>query len=193
MKVFKGIELSLLLLVQTIIVFTLLTDGIPYGIVIVPLTGLLSMTYFMAGVFIFGKMPIGKNLKTIALGIPLGIITSIAIMGIVFKFMLYEGASILLDFGLFGLAVGTVIVIVLLILSSENRDHWKWVLLRLIVLLVPAIMLFPKSENDILQARYKDYPFYIEAFQNYSAEPSEENSEFYREAREKMDSLRFSE
>ena len=193
MKVFKGIELSLLLLVQTIIVFTLLTDGIPYGILIVPLTGLLSMTYFMAGVFIFGKMPIGKNLKTIALGIPLGIITSIALMGIVFKFMLYEGANIMLGTGLYPALMGLIVVVVLFAKSKENRSHWKLVMFRLVVLIIPALLLYSKSEVEMVENRYSDYPFYIDAYKVYMDDPTKENVLLLDEAREKMDSLRISE
>jgi len=100
-----------------------------------------------------------------------GLALAITIVGILFKFQSWAGASINLAIGL---TVLGVVAIVGTIKYFKSRSVYYLKILRRIAAyggLGTVLLLLP--ENTLIELKYRNYPDYVKAFKNASANPDD--------------------
>lgn len=144
--------------------------------------GLLSMLYFYFGFAFFNgirardmfKKSSYKDIKAIRVvgAIAAGMLLSTVVIGIMFKIMMWAGASAML---LIGFLPVLIIGIISVIKYSSNKDsYYKRILLRAVIFGGFALFLFLLPENTILQIRYRCCPDYVNAVIAASNDPDNE-------------------
>lgn len=190
MKFLKTLELagfSIMLLLSLLSVFV---DFAGQSVITGALLGLGSMAYFLAGFFFFSKSPFASYKLSIGFGAFMGFATSIVMVGLMFRAGLYEGTEMMLLIGSTLVGMCILLGLILMLRSPEHKAYWRQTLIRLGVLLVVGVFMYTQNREVVMQRKYGDYPFYIEAYEEFSQNPSEETVDKLEQARQRMDSLR---
>lgn len=157
--------------------------------------GLLSMLYFYFGFAFFNgirardmfKKSSYKDIKAIRVvgAIAAGMLLSTVVIGIMFKIMMWAGASAML---LIGFLPVLIIGIISVIKYSSNKDsYYKRILLRAVIFGGFALFLFLLPKNTILQIRYRCCPDYVNAVIAASNDP--DNEALQQKAQEEEDKM----
>jgi hypothetical protein len=172
------IVLLCLVVVALIMFFTLMPGG---ASVLMIVLSLLSLIYFGFGFILFSKVGFRAALKqglkntptaTIVIGVVTGVVLSQLAIGILFKLLLMPGANEMLMVGNVGSAV-MLVVNVFYWLRYRSASS-KLCISRLVMFLIPAVFLFTTSQLTLVKWQYKDHPGYVEAFRQFSEDPSNE-------------------
>lgn len=193
MKILKRVELigfSLVLLLSLLSVFV---DYEGQSIIIGFLMSLGAFAYFFGGFFFFSKSPFLSYKPSVGFGVFMGITTSIVLVGLMFRSSLFDGAEVMLLTGSALTGACLLLATVLMVKAPEHKSYWRLTLIRLGTLLVIGLFMYTQNRDVVMQRKYGDYPFYLEAVDNFRADPSDENHEELIKAIHKLDSLRYAE
>lgn len=117
--------------------------------------------------------------------ITFGIILSIAITGIVFKFQLWPGAFQEMIIGLFGISI--VSIVSLIKIAKDKTGFYKKILIRALIFGALITSLIATPTKTWLTWRYSNHPDYVNAVMEAKEHP--ENPELWKkvdEERKKM-------
>ena len=106
-----------------------------------------------------------------------GIVFSIFVIGILFKFMYWPGGATMILAGLIPLSV--IVIISLIKVLMGKTAFYRGVLLRGLLFGVLGFVMLSVNELWIVKIQYRDYPEYIEAFEKAHADP--DNEELWKE------------
>ena len=182
----KKAELILGILILTGIVLSVL--HLPGGAVItVFIMPLLSMMYLCLGFALLNSISLKnesyKGLSTMRIvgSVLSGIIFSIALIGILFGWMMWPGASVMLLSSIAGLLI--MLIVVLIKYFTKKDLFYRNMLIRIAVIGIPVLLLLadPSLAGKI---KYGNNPELIQAIQEAEADP--ENEELWR----KVDSIK---
>ena len=165
---------------------------IPGGNILTVLTmTILSMVYFCLSFALlnglgFRGMIKNDNYKAISalrmVGAVLsGIVFSIAIIGILFRWMMWPGAGAMLLVSIPGFLI--MLIIVLIKCFTKKELFYRNMLIRIVVIGIPLIILFANS-SLVRNIRYSDNPELLQAIEE--AEQNPEDVELWR----KVDSIK---
>lgn len=142
--------------------------------------GGLAMIYPLIGFFVINDLRINqllkggfKNIKPLHIvgAIFTGMAMSMLLIGLIFKLMMWPGASFMVIVGVFSSLSIVVIAGVKYILSKSV--YYRRVLIRLVPLSVVVLLLFTFS-STIREIKYRDAPEYLKAIEAAEADPSNE-------------------
>ncbi|RYJ43197.1 hypothetical protein [Flavobacterium beibuense] len=182
----KKAELILAILILTGIVLSVL--HLPGGAMLLVLTmPVLSMMYLCLGFALLNGIPLKnesyKGLSTMRIvgSVLSGIVFSIALIGILFVWMMWPGASVMLLSSIAGLLI--MLIVVLIKYFTKKNLFYRNMLIRIAVIGIPVLLLFadPSLAGKI---KYGNNPELIQAIQEAEANP--ENEELWR----KVDSIK---
>jgi hypothetical protein len=153
---------------------------IPGGGVLTVLTVLsLSMIYFYFGFAFFNEVPLRLILKKesynnisslrLAGAIGAGLALSITLIGILFKFQSWPGASINLGVGLFGLLI--VFIIGIIKYFKTKSSYYTRIFKRGTVFGGLALILFLIPKTTWIEIKYRDQPAFVAALKKAMATP----------------------
>lgn len=113
-----------------------------------------------------------KGVKDIRLmgAILTGLALAVTVVGILFKFMGWPGATVNLMFGIFGLIISSVIIGIkyLRTRSTFYTDIFK----RIALYGGIGFVLYWLPKDAFLEAKYRNYPSYIDAVKKSNADPT---------------------
>lgn len=107
----------------------------------------------------------------IIIAIVAGIAFSTIWIGIMFKLLRFQGSEFMLNTGLIPLAI--LLVFALIRYMQTKATLYKNILLRAIIFGAIGFILLMVSDLNIIRYQYRDYPDYIKAFEQYTANPSD--------------------
>ena len=165
---------------------------IPGGNILTVLTmTILSMVYFCLSFALlnglgFRGMIKNDNYKAISalrmVGAVLsGIVFSIAIIGILFRWMMWPGAGAMLLVSIPGFLI--MLIIVLIKYFTKKELFYRNMLIRIVIIGIPLLILFANS-SLVRNIRYSDNPELLQAIEE--AEQNPEDESLWR----KVDSIR---
>jgi hypothetical protein len=157
--------------------------------------GILSMIYCYFGFAFFNgirardifKKSSYAGIKAIRIvgAIAAGMLLSTVVIGIMFKIMMWAGASAML---LIGFLPILIISIISVIKYSGNKDlYYKRILVRAIIFGGVALFLFLLPSDTILKIRYRCCPDYVNAVIAASNDP--DNEALQQKAQEEEDKM----
>jgi hypothetical protein len=116
-----------------------------------------------------------KNISVLQIigAVSTGVGLCAALISILFKFLFWPGAIINAFFSIFVLSI--VLIISLFKSIKSNAVLYKNVIVRSSIILVLLISVTLTSSENIVNFKYKDYPEYAKAFNNYLNDRSYEN------------------
>ena len=179
MKNFERIFIGIALLSLVLKFFLITGGGILCFLSLITLSGF----YFYLGFAFFNDLRINQIFKKesyldiprnrIFGGIISGISLSILLMGLLFKLMHWPGQAIYLYSGI----ISAFIAFTILMVSHGAivNPFIKKILLRLITTWFIVLLFIIIPEIKIIKIQYKNYPKYIEAVEQYEANPTDEN------------------
>jgi hypothetical protein len=143
---------------------------------------IMAMVYYPFGLFIINSIPIRKVFKRESYkGISFlkgfgsaatGITLSIVLVGIMFKFLLYPGASVMLSVGL--ISSSFILSITLYkFLADIRAKFYRQMMVRMLVFIAFGSILFFTSGTSLVGFFYKDYPEYVKAYEEAAANPDD--------------------
>lgn len=100
-----------------------------------------------------------------------GFALSILLVGIMFKLLRWPGASINLMTGLLLTIIVTIVCVIRYFINTSV--FCKRVLTRTVVAAVAGIILLMIPSQAIVHFKYRNYPAYLEAFDNYQEHPDD--------------------
>lgn len=190
MKFLKRIEVIGFVLMLLLIWSNLFIDFPGQDILTGIIVGFAPMIYLIGGFFFFSKSPLSSYKFSVVFGAAMGFAFSILITGMLFKIQMYQGSKIMMYAGMGMVGAGLLAAIIMMLKADEHKSYWKGQMPRLALLLITGIVVSSYADDNLLNIKYGDYPFYIEARKAYDENPTEENLQMLIEADEKMDSLK---
>lgn len=142
--------------------------------------GVLAMIYPLIGFFVINDLKINqllkggfKNIKPLHIvgAIFTGMAMSMLLIVLMFKLMMWPGASFMVIVGVFSSL--SIIVIAGIKYALSKSVYYRHVLIRLIPLSVLVLLLFTFS-STIREIKYGDAPEYLKAIEAAEADPSNE-------------------
>ncbi|PZR19316.1 MAG: hypothetical protein DI539_14440 [Flavobacterium psychrophilum] len=157
--------------------------------------GLLAMLYFYFGFAFFNgirtrdmfKKSSYAGIKGVRIpgAIFTGMLLSVAVVGILFKVMMWPGASFML---LVGIVPFFVLTLTTILKYSGNKDgYYKRIFVRTIVFGSVSLLLYLLPANTILKIKYRCCPEYVNAVTAASQDP--ENEALQQKAREEEEKM----
>ena len=115
-----------------------------------------------------------KGIKAVRIigAIGTGFVLSIIITGVLFKIMMWPGASAMLIVGVFPIMVLSLISA--LKYSADKSGYYKRILLRVTVFGGLGLALFLLPRNTIMKTRYRCCPEYVKAAEAAANDPENE-------------------
>lgn len=173
-----------ILLVITLIGVVFIFAFIPGGNILFSFSLLLlSIIYYCLGFAIFNNINLkvvfkkasysGLSQLRIVGSVLAGMSFSTLIIGMVFKMLNWPGSRIAMLLGLSAMLVLLVISAIKFISKKEN--FYKNMIVRTSVFIVFTMPLIIFSQYKIEKFQYRNYPDYLEVYENYLDDPSNEN------------------
>ncbi len=164
---------------------------IPGGIVLTVLTlSIISTLYMYLSFALFNDIRLGKIFKKdsykristmkIVGAIMVGFALSITMIGILFKFQSWPGASFNLGFGLFWLLICSIVGLIKYL--KTKSDYYTKIFKRIAIYGVIGLVLMILPRKTWLEVRNRNHPEYIEAVKKAWADP--ENQELWDKVNE---------
>jgi len=145
---------------------------------------LLAILYYPLGLFVFNSIKARTIFKREAYkgitflrgfgAVAAGIVFSILISGIQFKFLLLPGAGVMLGVGLAACGVLLVILLIKYILKNTLK-FYKQMLVRTIIIGIFGCILFLTPGTELVKFFHRDHPGYVKAFIESAENPKDEN------------------
>lgn len=180
-----------------IVAFGLSLFLVPGGNILLVLSaiGLLFLYFYLGFAILNGitfrkifKKETYKNISSLRIfgSVATGIIFSITILGVVFKYLIWPGGSIMLLISFVGMLI--IFIVALIKNLKKPSKFYQNVLLRCAVYGGVACFFFFTKASTFIAIKYRDYPEYVKAFEKAMEDPS--NDELWQkvdEEREKID------
>lgn len=174
---------EIILAVLTLIGILLSVLHIPGGNILAVLTmTILSMVYFCLSFALlnglgFRGMIKNDNYKVISalrmVGAVLsGIVFSTAIIGILFRWMMWPGAGAMLIVSIPGFLI--MLIIVLIKYFTKKELFYRNMLIRIVIIGIPLVVLFVNS-SLVRNIRYSDNPELLQAIEEAEQNPEDES------------------
>lgn len=174
---------EIILAVLTLIGILLSVLHIPGGNILAVLTmTILSMVYFCLSFALlnglgFRGMIKNDNYKAISalrmVGAVLsGIVFSTAIIGILFRWMMWPGAGAMLIVSIPGFLI--MLIIVLIKYFTKKELFYRNMLIRIVIIGIPLVVLFVNS-SLVRNIRYSDNPELLQAIEEAEQNPEDES------------------
>jgi hypothetical protein len=167
-KVFKWIEI-VLVTVAAIGFMLLLTSTVGGGALLVLGLAFLSLLYFAAGYF--QPAPVVQQASALVALVKIlsGFALSVLVIGLLFKFMFWNGAAAMLLVGLPGTIVAAIIAFVL----NRSNQSMFGVLRRSALWSALGLVLFFTSSGTLFEAFNYNDPVLVEKFNARAAHPGD--------------------
>lgn len=174
---------EIILAVLTLVGILLSVLHIPGGNILAVLTmTILSMVYFCLSFALlnglgFRGMIKNDNYKAISalrmVGAVLsGIVFSTAIIGILFRWMMWPGAGAMLIVSIPGFLI--MLIIVLIKYFTKKELFYRNMLIRIVIIGIPLVVLFVNS-SLVRNIRYSDNPELLQAIEEAEQNPEDES------------------
>lgn len=165
-RIVKGIELFFVVILVISLLFRLMQwpGGPALSILSI---GMLSITYF-----ILWQIGLGERSNALSNLYPRGVslTLSIAVMGILFRYLIWPGGTVLINFSMLLAIILLILGIALLLFASDKVEPsmLKWGLWRLVPVMIPLVFfsLVNPFEYYKMVGPYKDNPKYMELYNN---------------------------
>ena len=156
----------------------------------------LSFLYFYAGLAILNgislkemfKKETYKNISNLRVfgSIATGLVLSITVIGVMFKYMMWPGSARMLFVSFLGLLI--IFIVALIKSIKKPSKFYQNVLLRCVIYGGVACFFFFTKESTFIAIKYRDYPEYVKAFEEATENPDNEALwQKVDEERQKMD------
>lgn len=177
----KKLEISTLIILIIALIFKLMQY--PGGDVLIGLgLSLLAMVYYPLGFFVFNSIRLRKILKRESYkgitfwrgfgAVATGIAFSILIMGIVFKLLLFPGASVMLGVGLVTTGISLIVTFIKYI-SNKESTFYKRMLIRATIIGFFGLTMNLIPGTSIVKFSYRDHPGYVKAYIELQENPDD--------------------
>jgi hypothetical protein len=175
----KKFELSITALALISLILNLLQ--VPNSDIMTLLTlATLAMFYMYFGFAIFNKIPLigifkkesykGLSAKKIVGAIFTGFILSITILGVLFKFHDWPGATFNIRIGVIGLLIANIIGKIKS--TKDSSEYYSYIFKRSAIFGGIGFVLIILPRTTWLEIRYRNYPTYIDAVKKAMTDPN---------------------
>lgn len=190
----KRIELGLIIIALIAVIFKLF--HLPFGgVLLVVSLSTLSIIYCWAGVLVLNdiglrKLAAGNPFKgapaaRIVWAIILGVVLSVAPIGLLFKIQLWPSSEFLLLTSFIGLSILSMIAVY----GGMAKKDWftRSSMIRMLVWWVLSVSAYTISDNTWIDIVHRNYPDYAKALKEYHAHPEDpEAKENFERERDKL-------
>ena len=173
-------KLEISLLITFSIAFIMFLMLFPGGIALIFLSlSMLSLFYFFLSIpFLnrlkitdcFSKKILDISRKDLILSLYAGIILSLSVLNVLFRFMFWEGQFFLAHSSL--LFSGVLLLLILLKFRFKETIY-KAVLIRTIFAFIVSLGLFFVSTESIVKIQFRNYPKYLDVYGKFIANPED--------------------
>ncbi len=139
----------------------------------------LSSLYFYLGFALLNNIPLSGIFKKYAYqgisslrisgAVITGFLLAITVIGVLFKFMFWKGAYVILFFTVVPYAV--IIIISLIRFSKTEDGYYTGIITRVIPATIVSIILNALPSTFWVEIKYENYPYYVEALKELETNP----------------------